>query len=242
MSYEPRGKMVDLIAAMRAAPARVFKAEEVASVLCCKNYPSTIDQYVYAAIASGLVFKRRLDGAWYYAGSAVSDELLKTNGIEVPLSGSGTGPRLMPSPSYSAKEIEAARTDVRAPKVDPAWTPPKMSPPRGETPRVESRETIWPPAATPQPTQAPAPAGMEWPSVPADPPLPEEVETVDLTEVEDEEPAQEFDAAIWINGDLDLYGVIELEGGGCRILAKDVQRLRQRLAWLGDAMLIGGGR
>jgi hypothetical protein len=46
------------------------------------------------------------------------------------------------------------------------------------------------------------------------------------------EEVDEFNAKNWLDGDLDLYGLIELEDGGHRIQAKDVARLRRMIAWL----------
>lgn len=251
MAYEPRGKMVELIAAMRAAPARVFKAGEVAAILCCKNFPSTIEQYIYAACAGGLVFKRRLDGAWYYAGAAISDELLDKNGIAVPSPGANLGPRVMRSPGYSAEEVEVARSDVRAPKVETGWVPPKMVAPRGQAaPALDLGKRT---------TSAATASGHEIPDVASTPESagtagPEQERPAVANEgdarvasggraqlVAEEAPAEvpageaeaePFDACFWLDGDVDLHGLIELEDGGYRILAKDVRRLRERLAWM----------
>jgi uncharacterized membrane-anchored protein len=113
------------------------------------------------------------------------------------------------------------RFDAPAPAVATAipWTPPKMVAPR----------------ATPAPTASPAPRAepQEQPvmSLPASVPL-EAVKREAEPEEEEQEAQEPFDACMWMNGDLDLHGLLELEGGGHRILAKDVHLLRQRLAWM----------
>jgi hypothetical protein len=249
MSYEPRGRMIDLMAALKAEPERIFRATEVAEILRCKNFPSTIEQYLYAASGSGLVYKRKVGADWYYAGVAVSDLLLTKAGVEVaPANGVG---RLMPSPNYTPAEVEAARADVRAPKVDPAWTPPKMVSPRAQSEPARAplpepmHRIIAPPlppvidkseeelgraivaqnqrvntmladriakVCTPAPTQAPEP------------------EVEQELEGEAESEALDFNAALWADGDLMLYGLVELEGGGHRLDAEHVPALKRLLA------------
>lgn len=41
-----------------------------------------------------------------------------------------------------------------------------------------------------------------------------------------------FDACLWLDGDLVLYGMTELEDGGWLVKSEDVKRLRKRLAWM----------
>lgn len=52
-----------------------------------------------------------------------------------------------------------------------------------------------------------------------------------LDEQQQDEP-EPLTWSIWDDGDLDLFGLVELENGGHRIQAKDVARLRLMLAWL----------
>jgi hypothetical protein len=169
MSYEPRGKMINLVAAIQAEPERLFKAPEVAEILCCKNFPSTINQYVYASVVAGVIHKRQASNEWYYKGSPITDEDFDKAGVARPANWS-SGARSIASPAYSPEEVAAARADVRAPKTDPTWKPPQMTPPRGTSAPVVQvhRETAGDaggagaapaPIATrpPAPSVAPAP-------------------------------------------------------------------------------------
>lgn len=215
MSYEPRGKMIDLMAAFRAEPQRVFRGPEVAAMLGCKNYPSSINQYIFAAVAGGIAFKRQVESGWYYAGSPVSDELLLKAGISVQVR-PGNGKQV--ASQSTPEQIEAARADPRAPKFGEPWTPPKMTPPRAgnEAPRAEAQAP-----AGPAPITAAAPAP---PAAPA--PQPE------AAAAEEDVPQEPFYARVDIDGDLELFGLVELEGGGFRIAAADVHRLRDMIAWM----------
>jgi hypothetical protein len=243
--------MIEFMAAVNAAPQRVFSMKEVCEILCCKPYRSTVDQYIYAAIADGQVFKREVDGAMYYCGSPVSDALLAKIGITVqPRNGTGALIRTR----RAAEEVEAAMAHVRAPKMDPTWKPPQMVAPRPgsdvKVPRVA-------PAAAPPPPQAKSLEEIESAIDRANEgliaklrerPVPEP-EPVSESRVEpdheaaeasilegagtEEEPEEkvEFNAAMWLDGDLVIYGAVELEDGGMLIAKENLAKLRQLITW-----------
>lgn len=100
------------------------------------------------------------------------------------------------------------------------WVPPVMTPPRGHTGHV-ARAPLPEPLhqVIAAPTPAPLPAAA--PIVTAEP------------EVEQEQPeaaaVPEFEAALWHDGDLVLYGGEELVDGGYRVPAKNVDSLRWML-------------
>lgn len=51
---------------------------------------------------------------------------------------------------------------------------------------------------------------------------------------EQEEPVEPpaFSAAAWVDGDVDLYGLIELEDGGYRMTADMVIKLKRLISWM----------
>jgi hypothetical protein len=56
------------------------------------------------------------------------------------------------------------------------------------------------------------------------------------TEAEPAEPAEptepeEFNASLHLDGDLDLYGLVELEDGGWRITRENLVRLKKLITW-----------
>jgi hypothetical protein len=120
-----------------------------------------------------------------------------------------------------------------APTVDPNWRPPQMVPPRG----------------TPEPTAAPAPvfsgatvvvgtrmeaaaAEAAASSAPPEPaPVLADASTTEAASAQvDEEP--EVTWTMWEDGDIDLFGLVELENGGYRLPAEALGRLRKFVAWM----------
>lgn len=183
MSYEPRGRVADLLTAMRAAPEKVvWPGADAAQTMGIAQ--ANLTGYLDAVIKHKFLFRKIENGRSYFS--------------------------LQPFP------IET----VSAPAPGPAaWQPPKMTPPRGQqaSPPREPR---------PEPTRAPAPAPKPAPS-----PLPEPLPEPE-TPVEAAEEAPLFEACLWLDGDLVLYGMTELEDGGWLVKSEDVMRLRKRLAWM----------
>jgi hypothetical protein len=221
VSYEPRGKMIDLLAAIRSEPERAFSMKEVCAVLGCKAYRSTVDQYIYAAINDGQMFKREIDGAVYYAGAPVSDAILTKSGIQLPPRRGQGG--LIPTGSRSQAEIDAARSDVRAPKFDGPWTPPRMVAPR---PGSDIAHVAEKPQELPSPPAAPAPA-------PVKASIPEGAGAETEEAAKEQEEAVEFNAALWLDGDLVIYGAIETEDGGVLIKKDQLDKLKRLITWSG---------
>jgi hypothetical protein len=225
MSYEPRGKMINLVAAVQAEPARLFKAAEVAEILCCKNFPSTIDQYVYAAVAAGVIHKRRAGDAWYYAGSPITDGAFDKAGIAPPSNWSN-GTRQIRTTPYSPEEVAAAQADARAPKADPTWRPPAMTPPRGTSAPTESVEKTVQPAPAPIATRPPEPA----PAL-ADASITDGV----AAEVDEQgEVAEEAETDAYVScrtGEIVIVGIDPDEDGRITIPADLVALIKRQIAW-----------
>lgn len=98
------------------------------------------------------------------------------------------------------------------------WKPPVMTPPRGATGYV-ARSPL------PEPLHTIIAA-------PTPPPLPATTEPEPEPEVQDEPEsaaAPEFEAALWHDGDLVLYGLEEMVDGGYRVPARSVDCLRWML-------------
>lgn len=96
------------------------------------------------------------------------------------------------------------------------WTPPVMTPPRGSTGHV-ARMPLPEPLHTIIAAAAPAPQPV---TIEPEPEVHEEPESA---------AAPEFEAALWHDGDLLLYGVEEMADGGFRVPAKGVEALRWML-------------
>jgi hypothetical protein len=180
MSYEPRGKVAVLLAAMRAAPEKiVWTADELAQTM--EVAKGNLPPYLQAVCTRGMLY-RRIEGGRSY---------------------------------FSLHEFPA---DWRAPFV-----PAKMTPPRGVTGEVARA-----PLPAPLAASIPAPI-LTLPKPPELPELPAPIEVPPLDEIEEE---AEFDASLWLNGDLDLFGLVELDNGAYRVPAEKVARLRKLLAWM----------
>lgn len=111
---------------------------------------------------------------------------------------------------YSLKALPSAATGSTPPTATeprpgsrPAWNPPVMVPPRGE-------------ASSPS---APAPS----PSAPA----PDPVIEGDVEQAE----GIEFDANLWLDGTLVIYGAQENEDGSISLSATQFAAIRRRFAW-----------
>lgn len=235
MSYEPRGKMINLVAAIQAEPRRFFKANEVAEILCCKNFPSTINQYVYAAVIAGVIHKRQAGGDWYYRGSPITDEDLDKAGIARPANWSD-GPRAIRAPAYSPEEIAAAKADARAPKEDPTWKPPQMTPPRGTSAPVPS---LAPTASPERPARLDAALSFVPTPIATRAPEPEPVvsdaSTTEQAGAEvDEAPAEEIEPDAFVScrtGEIVIVGIDPDEEGRITLPADLVQLIKRQIAW-----------
>jgi DNA-binding transcriptional ArsR family regulator len=53
-----------------------------------------------------------------------------------------------------------------------------------------------------------------------------------LPEDEGEEGPEEFNAAAWADGDVDLYGIIPLDDGGFRLTPEMVTKLKRVITWM----------
>lgn len=227
MSYEPRGRMIEFMAAIRREPARLFTIAEVANVLHCKPFPSTVDQYLFAAVREGLVFRVNLRGEWLYAGSEISDAMLVASG-RGPRDTSGV--RVLASP-FTDEDRERANSHPRAPGKA-GFIPKGMTVPRAGSelhiPKFDGRAVQSAPSA-------PAPAAVQEeqqqpePETPASPPVSASAAPVQEPDVEEEAEPEPFDARRWLDGDIDLYGLLETDDGAMRIPADKVPALLKLL-------------
>jgi hypothetical protein len=202
MPYEPKGKVANLLLAMRNRPQHLFDAKE--SALIIEVAQGQVGAYMMSALEHGVIFSKLIRGRIYYKGSPITD--LDVGALCQRLDHAGT-------PGHD---------DVRSPKVDPTWRPPVMSPPReGSGIRVptlrtavklEPIESAPRPEPTPQPTAAPTPS-------PA--PVPEEVADI---EEEQAEPV-EFNVAHWMDGDVIVYGLDVNEDGSFTFSREQAKQL-----------------
>jgi hypothetical protein len=207
MPYEPKGKVANLMLAMRNRPQHLFDTKE--SALIMEVAQGQIGAYMLSALEHGVIFSKLIRGRIYYKSTPITD--LDVAALCERLDHAG----------------KPGHDDVRSPKVDPTWRPPVMSPPReGSGIRVPSLrsavkaqagtepiESAPRPQSTPQPTAAPTPS-------PA--PVPEE-EVVD-SEEEQLEPV-EFNVARWMDGDVIVYGLDVNEDGSITFSSERAKQL-----------------
>lgn len=106
------------------------------------------------------------------------------------------------------------------------WNPPQMTPPRGTSAPVASGrlEQSIPMPPAPIATRPPQPA-----PVLADASI---TEAASAEVDEQDEAAEPVTWNLWEDGDLDLFGLVELEGGGYRMPKEALSRLRKFIAWM----------
>lgn len=106
----------------------------------------------------------------------------------------------------------------------PAWTPKPMVPPRdgSEIPRFIQQDVAHAPAA---PAPTPAPAVQSWPA-----PAPR-AEVDPEPAPEPEEDPVDFDACVWLDGSLTIWGAQENEDGSITIQPDQLTAIRRRIAW-----------
>jgi hypothetical protein len=187
MAYEPRGKVGNLVQAMRAEPGRIWNSSEVATLL--ETAASSIPAFLDTALRHNMIFRKLENGRTQYSLTPFAP--------------------VVPPPQH-------ARV------VDPTWRPPQMVPPRGTPAPMVAQ-------AAPAPTPAPLPAAPSAPPEPA--PVLADASTPEAASAEvDEEP--EVTWTMWEDGDIDLFGLVELENGGYRLPAEALGRLRKFVAWM----------
>jgi hypothetical protein len=105
---------------------------------------------------------------------------------------------------YALKPFPVAEAPAPTPTAAPTWTAPLMVAPRDGSDQIH---------VNPPPPPKPAP--------PAEAPQPEE-----------EVAASPFSFLIHDDGDVDMYGVIELEDGGVRMTPAMVAKLKRMITWM----------
>jgi hypothetical protein len=212
MAYEPRGKVLEQIERMRAEPDRTWQASELAVAMNIAQ--GNVTAYLQAAITHGLVHRKLESGKSLFRITPFPADTWKPPSM---------------TPPRGESRLPATRTEdlprAAAPRPVPTPAPGRVDPPAREI------ETV---IATPQPIKTKAPLGAaSWPLLPPDAQVRTgtngaTIETQPAAEAEEGDP-EEFDAARWANGDVDLYGLLELEGAGHRIEAKNVPVLLRLL-------------
>ena len=201
MAFEPRGKVAVLVEAMRAAPEKlIWSASEVATVMEVPR--GNLPAYLRASIDHRMVFQKVEDGRSFYS--------------------------LQPF-----EPVTPAKLLIPTMKKPGDWVPPVMTPPRGTTgyvPRQPLPEPLHQGVAPQPAVAASVVADVEKKPEPADPskvrrraaPAPE-------PEVEAEQVPEAFHVCRWLDGDIDLYGLLETEDGAMRIPAGKVPQLLKLL-------------
>lgn len=224
MTYEPRGKVRILIDAMRAAAAErpVWTSVDVAKVL--EATTNAVPAFVAPSISHGALFHKLQNGRSQY--SLKPFEPAATAAPVPPRQTTATGwkPPQMGCTRPAAGTI-AGRQVVQEPR-EPAGGAGADLPTCTKSQTDPKCLTAAPPEAAPALADARIQRAV---SAAAEPAL-----TIELDAPLDEQQ-EEAEPLTWAHrddGDLDLFGLVELENGGYRIQAKDVARLRRMLAWL----------
>lgn len=233
MSYEPRGKVKALIDAMSARPHVALAASQCATIMDVMQ--SSLPSHLASAINHHCIFPITIGQRRYYGITQGAQPLAEGGGTAAPRPTTATGWK----PPQMACTRPGAGTQVPARSHDTVdGLPPGAPRIYPDEPREEAlakmaaagaaREATAPaqPASAAADASIPEAAGAE----PAEPALTIELDAP-LDEQQQDEP-EPLSWSIWDDGDVDLFGLVELENGGYRIQAKDVARLRLMLAWL----------
>lgn len=208
MSYEPRGKVKALIEAMGSDPRRVWTSDEVAKVLGVASFRSTLLAHTDSASRNGALFRRMP------ASGELQFRLIPFDATAANTTATGWVPPQMACTRPSAGAIAAQQ--VVQERVEPAGEAGDAgaAPTDADLPACTESQTdqkcltAAPPAAAPARPDASIPQG------------------------EQDEPADPVTWNVWEDGDLDLFGLIELENGGHRLPAEALRRLRKFIAWM----------
>lgn len=228
MSYEPRGKVKTLIDAMDADPQREWTAADAAEVMRTTN--GGVHAFVARALEAKQLYRSHSNGRTVFSRKPFTEASCVSRLPAVPTTSTGWKPPEMvctrptagtPAPAARSHDtVDGLAPD--APRIYPdesredALT--KMA---AAGAAREAQERCEPAGAAPAPAEA-APALTDASS-------PEPAGASAEEEAPHEQP---LTWSIWDDGDVDLFGLVELENGGYRIQAKDVARLRRMLAWL----------
>lgn len=219
MNYEPRGKVKNLIDAMRAAAAErpVWTSVDVAAVL--QTSTASVPAFVDPSIRHGVLFRKLQNGRSQY-----SLQPFAPAATAAPMSQmSPMAPRETTATGWNGAVQFVFLTGKREAKLDEirSGIAADMEP-RGDranrvlVDRLQGAMPQWTLTAvapSPQPTAPPAPAA-------ADASIPQAASAADVT------------WNVWEDGDMDLHGLVELENGGYRMPAEAVARLRKFIAWM----------
>lgn len=207
MHYEPRGKVKTLIDAMSADRQRIWSAEEAAKAMGVPAFRSTVLAYTDSACRNGIMFRRMSVGGDLQLRLTPFDVSEPASVWKAPqmVPPRGTpAPTVQPPAGKAEAKLEKIRADIAA-DMEPRGD-------RANRVLVDRLQEAMPRWAPPEP--APVVPDASSP---------------------DAAGAEESDAVtwnVWEDGDMDLFGLVELENGGFRMPAEAVARLRKFVAWM----------
>ena len=239
MSYEPRGKMKALIDAMRAAAAErpVWNSTDVARVL--ETATASVPAFVDPSIRHGVLFRKLENGRSQYSltpfAPAATEAPVYQTAPMAQRETTATGwkpPQMACTRPTAGTPSQAARSHDTVDGLPPGA--PRIYP---DEPREDALAKMAAAGAAREPAPCPpsaapvlADASIQGEAgAAAEPAL-----TIELDAPLDEqqEEAEPITWNIWEDGDLDLHGLVELEGGGHRLPAEALRRLRKFIAWM----------
>lgn len=239
MSYEPRGKMQNVLAAMREAPQVLMASDEIARLL--DVMPKQVASYTMAALDHGALYSKMVRGRMFYKCVPFT----QTDVDAICAQPAPWSPPRMVAPRPGSdgpapiltKPAPLAREPVQASDRNPGLGE------RSTSAATASGHEIPDSASTPRADDAAVTGQERQPDAQVKSAC--EVATVHEVANEgdarvasagcaqpDEKPeAVEFTAAHWLDGDLVIYGAQELEDGGILITKDQLARLKRLIAW-----------
>lgn len=212
MNYEPRGKVGKQLEAMRAQADRVWTAAEMAASMQIPK--SAVPAHVDAAIRHAALHRKTEGGQSWYS--------------------------LKP---FSSPVVPGSRSIFERESTASGWRPPAMTPSR-QIPAEPAREPLPPPlkqqpepvasvvpvTAVPKPEPS-APTARMTASLTTAKTKPEEQLQETEAETEAEAEPVEFDACVFLDGRMQVWGGEENEDGSRAFTPAQVMQLRAMLAW-----------
>jgi hypothetical protein len=248
MSYEPRGKVSLLIDAMRAPDAAaVWSSAECAALMDVVQ--GGLPAYLKAAIDHCIIHKKVDNGRSFFSLKPFGD--VAPGKLHIPQFGASnwSPPKMQPprgatgqAPSLGLKElplhevlqpvVPKGKSEIKSAAMQ-ATIQADMEPraDRGNRLLLDKLKTTLPhwdgaPSRTPAPAE-PEPVVAQVPIAEAS--AKEEVTDDPVEATEDDSEPEPFNAALWADGDLVLYGLPELEDGGRMVAAEHVAALKRLL-------------
>lgn len=238
MSYEPRGKVKALIDVMAPNPGVALPEKECAQIMGVAQ--SALPAYFDAPMRYGAIFAITLSQRRYYG--ITRDAKPRGEPVAAPAQRETTATGWKPPQMTCTRPTAGtAMPDPRSEDTVDGLPPgaPRIYP---DEPREEALAKLATAGATPGAQEhREAAGGAEAPPVPGI-----RIHVASLAAVgalmqpvgEEEEQQDEAAAPepvtwnLWEDGDLDLFGLVELENGGYRMPREALARLRKFIAWM----------